>query len=149
KGPVVSSDSSGHDVRVVSALSQTNGSRCHPGALPGNTCFRVTALRDVDQLREVVGLARIDGRQIAPFSFSRLVLAKFSFISWKRRWRPGRHWRWRRTIASKGGPDGREQLCRSDERNLHENLSKSAGAFHEDSLWLIATLIAHQRTRAR
>src|SRR5262249_15056523 len=97
------------------------------------------ALRDVNQLGKIVGFARIDGRQIAPFSFSRLVLAKFSFISRKRRRRPRPHWRWRRIIARDCDPDRREQLCRSDERNLHENPSNLPAAFHEDSLWIIVT----------
>src|SRR4029453_10045121 len=136
EGSVVSPSRSRDDVRVISALCGTDGSSCHPGPLPGDACFRITALRDVNQLREVVSLARIDRRQIGPFSFSRLVLAKFSFISWKRRWRPWPHRRRRRIIAGKCDPDRCEQLCRSDERNLHENLSNLATALHEDSFWL-------------
>jgi hypothetical protein len=139
KGAVVSSSCGRNDVRVKSALCETDGSSCHPGALPGDARFRITALRDVNQFSEIVGLARIDGRQIAPFSFSRLVLAKFSFISWKRRWRPRPHRRRRRIIAAKCDPNRREQLCRSDERNLHENLSNLVAAFHEISFWLIVT----------
>src|SRR5207253_9121169 len=34
------------------------------------SCFRVTALRDIDQLGEIVSLARIDGRVIMAFGFS-------------------------------------------------------------------------------
>src|SRR5262249_49084150 len=139
KGAVVSSSCGRNDIRVISALSKTDGSRCHPCAFPGDACFRITALRDVNQFGEIVGLARIDGRQIAPLSFSRLVLAKLSFISWKRWRRPGPHRRRRGIIAGKCDPDRREQLCRSDERNLHENLSNLAAPFHEDSLSLIVT----------
>src|SRR4030095_3719576 len=91
------------------------------------TCFRITALRDVNQFGEIVDLARIDGRQIAPFSFSRLVLTKFPFISRKRRWRPRPHRRRRRIIAAKCDPDRHEKLRRSDESDLHENLPNSPG----------------------
>src|SRR4029077_7730942 len=139
KGAVVSSSCSPNDVRVVRALGETDGSRCHPGALPSDACFRITSLRDVNQFGQIVRLAWVDGRQIAPFSFSRLVLAKFSFISWKRRWRPRPHRRGRGIIAGKYDPNRREQLCHSDERDLHKNLLNLVAAFHQDSFWLIVT----------
>ena len=139
EGTIVSPCGSRHNVRIIGARGETDCGRCLAGALPRHTCFRVTALCNINQLGEIVGLARIDRRQIALFSFSRFVLAKFSFISWKRRWRPRPHWRRRRIIAGKCDPDRREQLCRSDEKNLHENLSNLAAAFHEESLWLIVT----------
>src|SRR5262249_737867 len=133
KGPVVSASCSRDNVRIIGARGQADCGRCLAGALPRHTCFRVTALCNVNQLGAIVGLARIDRRQVALFSFSRLVLAKFSFISWKRWWRPRPHWRWRRIIAGKCDPERREQLCRSDEGNLHDNPSNLATAFHEDS----------------
>src|SRR4030095_10771040 len=129
EGAIVSSSCGRNDIWVISAFSQTNGSRCHPRASPGDTCFRITALRDVNQFGQIVGLARIDGRQIAPFSLSRFVLAKSSFISWKRRRRPRPHRRRRRIIAAKCDPDRDEKLRRPDESGLHEDLPNSGGTY--------------------
>src|SRR4029450_2114537 len=139
ESPVVSSGRSRDDVRVISALCKTDGSSCHPGAFPCYMRFRVTPLRDVNQLREVVSLARIDRRQIAPFSFSRLVLAKFSFISWKRRRGPRSHRRGGRLIARKGDADNHQWFCDYNERGLHHSLWKSPPRFHRRSFCLIVT----------
>src|SRR5262249_52455598 len=91
------------------------------------TGFRVTTLGDINQLGEIVGLAGIDGRQIPPFSFGRLILAKFSFVSGKCRWRPRSHWRRRRIIAAECDCNRDEKLRRSNKSDLHKNLPTSPG----------------------
>src|SRR5439155_13756021 len=118
KGPVVSSRRSGDKVRVIGTLRETDRSRGLPGALPGYTCFRVTALPHIDQLGEIVSFVRIDGPVIAAFSVSQFVMAKFSFVC-RKGWRcPRPHRRRRCIIAGNCDPDDHEKLCRYDERDL-------------------------------
>jgi hypothetical protein len=48
---------------------------------PTQNVVQAAELSDIDQLGKVVSLARIDGRKVRPFSFSRVILVKFAFIS--------------------------------------------------------------------
>src|SRR5262249_27491775 len=122
EGPCAPPCGTRHNVRIIRTRRQTHGSRCLAGALPCNTCFRVAALCYINQFGKIVGLSRIDGRQITPFSFSRLILAKFSLVFWKRWWRPRPHRRRRSIIAAKCHRNGDEKLRRSNKSDLHKNL---------------------------
>src|SRR5262249_50976427 len=122
EGTIVSPCCSRYDIGIICTRGQTDGGCCLTGALPCHTGFWGTPLCDVNQLGEIVRLARIDGRQIVPFSFSRLVLAKFSLVSWKRRWRPRSHRRRRSIIAAKCDCNRDEKLRRSNKSDLHKNL---------------------------
>src|SRR5205814_8364709 len=65
---------------IVSAFAQTDRSGCLSRPFPGNSRFGVVALRDVDQLGEVIDLSGINRYSRGPFTIFETLSGQLTFI---------------------------------------------------------------------